>query len=160
MLPWPSSMCERMNHWNFSSSGGLADEDAFGNGVNITNFCDSGAVVFNNTVVDLIKSAQVSLSISTIYAAFFPGSLFNQVAGQAVGGYTHGCYTFRKLVSIATDQINLRVKHLVNTNEGGAHNIPVCVLEGQLQIIESVQMKLQNVCYVVAAFFGEPGNGK
>lgn len=86
MLPWPSSMCERMNHWNFSSSGGLADEDVFGNGVNITNFCDSGAVVFNNTVVDLIKSAQVSLSISTIYAAFFPGSLFNQVAGQAVGG--------------------------------------------------------------------------
>ena len=77
-----------------------------------------------------------------------------------MGGYTHGCYTFRKLVSIATDQINLRVKHLVNTNEGGTHNIPVCVFEDQLQIIESVQMKLQNVCYVVATFFGDPGNGK
>ena len=68
---------------------------------------------------------------------------------------------FRDLVGVATDQFDLRVDHLVHSDEVRTHHIPVHMFEGsEVQVVAGAQLTAATVRPPGRPNVGQSGNGE
>ena len=82
----------------------------------------------------------------------------DQRAGRADGRAAERGDALGGLVDHRPDGVDLRVEHLVHRDEVRADDVPVHVLEGQLQVVQRVEPVLQDRGDLLALGGGESGN--
>src|SRR5699024_4088893 len=115
-------------------------------------FCNRIAEVLDDPGVDIIESGNVGEVRSSVQWVIFPITTGDNCTRGALWRCTHGRNALSNQVCPAAYFVNLWIQHFVNRNELWSHNIPVCVFERQMEIVERVETHLENICYSVAVF--------
>src|SRR5699024_7028311 len=99
--------------------------------------------VFDDGGVNLIDSREVILSVSTVEVVLQRSTILGLRLWRTQGLKAKRGYALSDFVCVATNQFNLWVKHLMNSNEVWSHNVPVGMLQNQMQIVVVIQTSLQ-----------------
>ena len=119
--------------------GGVSDEHVFGDGVKATGNKDCIPPAGDQAVVDSVKLRHVLVSVCPNQGIIIPSAGFHERPRQTIRrnsqrGHPLGCF-----VDHGPYELDLRIEHLMNANEVPANHIPMCVLEGELEVVERVE---------------------
>src|SRR5699024_9360536 len=113
----------------------------------------------DDALVDRVEGLQVVLRIGLAGAVVGPAAVGDQTAGGADGGGAQLGGPLGDLVGVAAHQIHLRVEHLVHRDETGTGDVPVRVLEREVQIVHRVEPVLEGLHQTHRVIGAESGNG-
>src|SRR5699024_2843273 len=88
-----------------------------------------------------------------VQGVIVPGAAGHDRTWGTFGRDPHRCDAFGNHVSPCADFIDLWVEHFVHGDKFWSDNIPVRMLEGQVQVIQRMKAGLKDLCYAVAVFF-------
>src|SRR5699024_469644 len=123
--------------------GRLRDEDVFGDWINITSDLQGFTDILDDGGVQLIDSREVVLGASAVEVILQRSTIFRLCLWRPQRFKAKRRDAFGDFVCVAATQFNLWVKHLMNSNEVWSHNVPVGVLQNQVQVIVIIQTSLQ-----------------
>ncbi|SKT74563.1 Uncharacterised protein [Mycobacteroides abscessus subsp. abscessus] len=138
----------------------VTDQQVLGYQVELIKLFDGLAGVSYHPGIHQIQRGQVSLHRVTAHRVVVPCAVFENCPGRALRRPSECGDAFGHRVRIPPDELDLRIEHLVHSNEVGPHNIPMHVLEGQMQIVVRTQLALQEIGDLAALGVGQAGDGE
>ena len=138
---------------------GLRDQEILGHEVEVVELLDALAVVGDDAPVDDVEGGEVLLRGRATQAVVVPGAVLRDVPGGALRLGPEGGDALGDVVGHLADRVDLRVEHLVDADEARPHDVPVDVLEGQLQVDERVEALLEPGDDLAGVLLGQARDG-
>jgi hypothetical protein len=138
---------------------GLSDEEVLGHGVDLAGLLDRLPEVGEDAGVDEVESGEVRRDRVASQAVVVPGAVLDDRRRGPLGRPAQGRDPLGDLVGVATDQLDLRVDHLVDAAEVRTHHVPVHMLERQVQIVVGAESPLQQLRELRRALLGQSRDG-
>src|SRR5699024_7940712 len=138
--------------------GRLRDEDVFGDWINIASDLQGFTDILDDGGVQLIDSREVVLGASAVEVILQRSTIFRLCLWRPQRFKAKRRDAFGVSVAVAAIQFDRWAKHLMNSNGVWSHNVPVCVLQDQVQVIVITQTSLQLCRELVRINIGQARN--
>lgn len=96
-------------------------------------------------IVQFLERRQVRLHRVAAHRVVIPGAALEDGRGRPLRRSAQRSNAFGNRVGVSTNELDLRIKHLMHTDKVGAQHIPMHVLESQTQVIVGAELQLQKI---------------
>lgn len=126
--------------------GALRNEYVLGDGIKCFRLVDGLAVTEYDTIVDCVQGGEMLSRLRASHGVVVPVTFLDQCPWQAVGRGSQRGDPFGRFIDHRTHQLDLRIEHFVDPDEIPSDDVPMCVFQRQLKIVERVEPVLQDLC--------------
>jgi hypothetical protein len=137
----------------------VVDEQVLGHGIEVRGVRDPVAVVLDDADVHRVEGGEVLERGVAAHGVVLPPAPGHHGARGAGRRAAERGDPLGEFVAHLTDRVHLGVEHLVDGDEVGADDVPVDVLERQLQIDGGDQPVLQDVDHLGGGADLDAGHG-